>query len=161
MNLTAHFTLEEFERTGSALPNKASVEAAMRLRCLCAAVLEPWRERVGPLRVTSGFRSAAVNEDLRRRGYSASSTSQHMLGEAADVVPVRVPLVDAWTALLALAQVLPVDQAIVYQRPVGEGWVHASHTTLRAPRRELLVQPAGRPGVYVPWSSWTGPLVLP
>lgn len=165
MRLTPHFTLEELEVTETGLPNTAPAEAVERLWCLCAAVLEPWRERIGgiPLRVTSGYRSRAVNDELRRRGRSASSTSQHLIGEAVDVQPVPVvplvPLVSVWCALVDLARAgLPVDQAIVYQRPPGEAWFHVSHTFARAPRRELLVQ-LDDGETYVPWSEFRGPLV--
>lgn len=161
VNLTPHFTVDELVRTSTGLPNTPTAEHLDALRCLCAAVLEPWRERTGPLRVTSGYRSRAVNDELRRRGYSASSTSQHMLGEAADVQPATMALEAAWAELLdAVEAGLPVDQAIVYQRKAGVGWVHVSHTCTRPPRKELLVQLADGK-TYVPWSWWTGALVLP
>lgn len=161
MRLTRHFTPDEFERTTVDLPNRITAVALPRILCLCAAILEPWRERVGALRVTSGFRTWSVNEELRRRGRSASRTSQHLRGEAADLQPVSGELAAAWHVLVELVRAgLPVDQAIVYQRG-GEGWVHVSHTNDRAPRRELLVQPDRDHSEYVPWSQWSGPLVLP
>ena len=49
-------------------------------------LLDSIRGEVGiPFKVTSGFRSASYNEDLRQRGYSASKTSAHLLGRAVDV----------------------------------------------------------------------------
>jgi hypothetical protein len=158
MRLTPHFTLAELTVTSTGLPNVPSSAEAEALRELCLRVLEPWRAVVGPLRVTSGFRSRAVNDELRKRGYSASRTSQHLRGEAADVVPVRGDLVSAWAALVSLVERgLPVDQAIVYQRGPGKGWIHVSHDEV--PRRQLLVQDAA--GRYHDYGSWVGPLVLP
>ena len=40
-----------------------------------------------PLKVTNGYRCAAYQEDLRKRGYETSvGPSQHELGRAADIV---------------------------------------------------------------------------
>jgi hypothetical protein len=50
------------------------------LELLCASILEPMREKFGPLVVHSGFRSQALN-----RAVGGSPTSQHELGEAADI----------------------------------------------------------------------------
>lgn len=49
--------------------------------------LDKMRELVGgPLKVTSGYRCAAYQEQLRLRGYeTAAGVSQHELGRAADV----------------------------------------------------------------------------
>ena len=64
MNLTPHFTVAEFEVTNTGLENFLPEDLVPRARALCSAVLEPWRERVGPLKVTSGFRSRAVNRAI-------------------------------------------------------------------------------------------------
>lgn len=154
MILTPHFVLAEFVTTSTGLPNVPNEQQVCALRALCSAVLEPWRERVGPIRVSSGFRSAAVNAELRRRGRSASSTSQHLVGEAADVL-----LTDRRTAWLVLVQLvaagLPVDQAITYE---DLPHVHVSHTARWSARRELLVHTVG--GDYVPWAEYSGPLAV-
>jgi zinc D-Ala-D-Ala carboxypeptidase len=158
VQLTPHFVLIEFTRTSAGLPNVPDEEQVCALRALCSAVLEPLREKTGPLNVTSGFRSAAVNDELRRRGYSASKTSQHMYGEAADVVPARMSIVAAWRAVLDLIDGgLPVDQAIVYRRPMGKGWLHLSHTARWVARRQVLVDLGG--GRTVPWQGYSGTLI--
>lgn len=38
-----------------------------------------------PLTITSGYRCAAYQEDLEKRGYKTAKNSQHLLGNAADV----------------------------------------------------------------------------
>jgi zinc D-Ala-D-Ala carboxypeptidase len=158
--LSPHFSVAEFERTSVPVPNGMPPDAVARARILCVAVLEPLRWAIAaPLRVTSGYRSGAVNDALRARGLAASMTSQHLLGEAADVQPVGVPLEDAWRAVLRLVEAgCPIDQAIVYPRARGQGWIHLSCTADRDPRREVLVSPLS--GGYVPWPRWTGPIVL-
>lgn len=159
MQLTPHFSLAELTVTSTGLPNTPLQEHAEALLDLCVQVLEPWRAAVGPLRITSGYRSRAVNDALRAQGRSASTTSQHMLGEAADVQPVRGDLSAAWRELVRLvAAGLPVDQAILYvERPPGAGWIHVSHSSTRT-RRELLVQLADG-HTYQAWSAFRGRVV--
>lgn len=154
MNLTGHFTLAELTTTDTGLPNNPSADETCRLRALCSAVLQPFRERVGRLKVTSGFRSLAVNNRLRETGKSASLTSQHLLGEAADVIPLDMPLLSVWGTLVQMVRAgLPVDQAIIYTgRPTGGGWIHLSHSATRS-RRELLEQPLAKPGQYPAWKG--------
>lgn len=153
MNLSKNFTLDELATTSTGLPNVPGQAEVAALRRLCETVLQPWRDRVGRIRVNSGYRSAAVNAKV-----GGSPGSQHLRGEAADVVPLDLGLADAWADLLEAG--LPIDQAIVYQRAPGRGWIHVSHSVRRT-RGELLVQPANRPGQCVPWSTWREPLVLP
>jgi hypothetical protein len=147
--LSPNFTLRELTTTSTGFPNTPDALAAAHLTLLAHLVLEPWRELIGPLRVTSGYRSPEVN-----RAIGGAANSDHMLGRAADVQPTATALVAAWSELLRVLPELPVDQAIVYARPRGQGWIHVSWRM--EPRRQVLVQSAGR---YVPWSSWVGPLV--
>jgi len=49
-------------------------------------MLEAAREIYGqPMRITSGFRTENYNEELKKRGYKASSKSSHLKGLAADI----------------------------------------------------------------------------
>jgi len=58
MNLSEHFKLEEFEKDG-AMP----LEAVPSYTTLCTTLLEPIRANFNvPVLITSGYRSAAVNE---------------------------------------------------------------------------------------------------
>lgn len=167
--VSEHFTLEELTRTSQPHPNVPADKHVVCLRALCLAVLEPWRATVGALYVNSGYRSPAVN-----RAVGGDPDSQHVKGEAADIVPLgrgrasKSPspaeraraLEKGWESLVHLTgEGLPVDQAIVYVRAPGRGWVHVSHTTRRPPRRELLVHVPEQG--YVSWQGYRGPLVLP
>lgn len=84
--LSPHFQLSEFVVSQTAVkhgivnvPSELEVE---NLRRLCEGCLEPLREAIGlPVIITSGFRTKALNDKLAH----ASSTSQHMRGEAADL----------------------------------------------------------------------------
>jgi len=92
MQLTEHFNLAEFTRSATAgangLDNSLDVRNAddrrviENLRNLCVQVLEPLREFVGgPVIISSGYRCKELN-----RLVGGASSSQHMTGEAVDIV---------------------------------------------------------------------------
>jgi hypothetical protein len=82
MNLTVNFTLEELTQTSTGLPNEPTPIEIQNLQSLAFNVLQPLRDRLGrPIKVTSGFRSQAVNHAV-----GGSPTSQHRVGQAADLV---------------------------------------------------------------------------
>jgi len=142
MMLAPHFTLREFERTSTGLPNRSPKSCHARLRRLCGHILEPLRgylER--PVIVTSGYRSSAVN-----RAVHGSPTSQHMRGEAADIKVEGVAADVLAAAIVALG--VPFDQVIWYDIERG-GHVHVSYSIRRA-RRQVLHAPAT--GGYTPWT---------
>lgn len=154
--ISPHFTIEELTHSSTGFPNYAPPEAVSSLRILCSAILEPLRELTGPIRITSGYRSADVNRQI-----GGSKTSQHLFGEAADFQPLTCSLGAAWTYLVQMTNDrFPVDQAIVYVRQQHAGWIHVSLCPRRTPRRELLVElGGGRP--MVRWADYNGPVVLP
>lgn len=83
MKLTSHFTLEEMTVTTTGLPNVPTAYQVENLKLLCENVLEKAREMYGgPITVTSGFRSQAVNSHKDVKG---ATNSQHTSGEAADI----------------------------------------------------------------------------
>lgn len=50
-------------------------------------VLQPLRKKLGkPIIITNGYRSTALWNKLNQLGYKPSKTSQHLTGEAADLV---------------------------------------------------------------------------
>jgi len=134
VKLSPHFRLSEMIRSDTArargfyqVPPPAVVE---RLRELAGELLEPVRASVGPLRVTSGYRRPRVNAAV-----GGSSTSAHMSGWAADVVPVRGTPGQIMRLLHGAGQALAWDQAILYAGHV--------HLGLRRPatgeqRRQLI-----------------------
>lgn len=78
--LTANFTLDELTRTRFALDNTPSPQVVENLRTLCEKVLQPLRDAVGPVNVTSGYRSKLVNEAVH-----GARNSDHLYGYAADL----------------------------------------------------------------------------
>lgn len=126
--LGPHFSIEEMTRTSTGLANQPNDAQGAELVRLVDTVLEPMRALVGPLHVDSGFRTLAVNNAIP----GSAHNSQHMLGQAADVVPMHYVLESAFQAVKASN--IPFDQLIV-----EPGWIHISVAALGAnPRRQTL-----------------------
>ena len=84
--LSPHFTLEELITTKTGIPNIPHVNDVNQLRILCRDILEPLREKIGqPIIINSAFRSAALN-----RAVGGVKTSQHLLGQAADIYSIKL-----------------------------------------------------------------------
>lgn len=135
--LTPHFKLYEFTRSGVAadhdLPNCPNAAQTAALEALCQNVLEPLRHRFGPIVISSGFRSPAVNRLIP----GAAPASQHTKGEAADIV-VGTP--ERATALYRfIRDHLDFDQLIwePIDAPVPR-WIHVSYTRRRKNRHSVL-----------------------
>lgn len=80
--MTKDFSLAELTVTNSGLPNIPNEEQIACLERLANDILQPLRDKFGkPIRVTSGFRSDAVNKHI-----GGSKTSQHCKGQASDLV---------------------------------------------------------------------------
>jgi hypothetical protein len=129
MNLTEHFRLVEFTRSETAtrkgLDNTPDDETIERLKIL-ASGLEEVRELLGvSLHITSGYRSIKVNSAI-----GSASTSQHVLGEAADFTAD-----DFGTPQEVCRAIL--DSNIAFDKLIYEDeWTHISFTD--TPRRIVL-----------------------
>lgn len=133
MNLSKNFTIAELTRTGTGLPNVPGEHEIGALRHLCETVLQPLRDAVGPLRVTSGYRGPEVNARV-----GGAKGSQHQKGEAADVM--HATLSPAELAREAIRLGLPFDQLMRYD---DKPHLHLSATARRAPRREVIERVGG------------------
>lgn len=128
--ISRHFSYREFEHSEYAdRHDLCNVIRSYRVRdsikALVDEVLEPLREAWGaPLSISSGYRCPEVNA-----GVGGVPTSQHVLGEAADVAvtePIRL-------ARRAVDLRLPFDQMIVYPT-----FVHFSHKLSGGQRGQIL-----------------------
>lgn len=142
------YTLEELIRTGTGLlnvPGPAEIEA---LRALCnnPGPAHWIRVQCGAMKVNSGYRSPAVNKKVK-----GSSKSQHMKGEAVDLVPLKISRDRAFEILAEGVRqgAVVVDQMITY---AGEPHMHVSYTTKRANRGQIL-QCLADGATYVPWAG--------
>jgi uncharacterized protein YcbK (DUF882 family) len=133
MNLSPHFTFDELTRTShTALQdhNREEAQAYVAQLTLLAELLEVIRAHFGrPLKINSGFRGAAVNAATA----GSSKTSQHMLGEAADITIPGIDDADLRRWIVKDSG-LQFGQCIL-ERPPKRSWVHVSICGTRDPKR--------------------------
>lgn len=126
MQVGENFNIAELTTTSAPFDNTPTPLAYVNLARLCLLVLDPLRQRVGPLRVTSAFRSPAVN-----RHVGGSERSFHQYGLAADLQSASVTPTD----LLLACFDLPVDKAIIE----FDRWLHVQIAAVGTkPRGEFL-----------------------
>jgi len=149
MQLTQHFDLEELTKsqTGDRLgiDNVPGAAALDSLMVLCARVLEPVRAHYGPVFINSGYRCPDLNKAV-----GGASTSQHCLGQAADIEVPGVPNGDLAAWIVAN---LDFDQVILecYRRgQPNSGWVHVSYKDAGNRKATLTATVVSGKMVYTP-----------
>ena len=86
-----NFTWDELTTTNTGLPNDPPLPARFQLLLLAREILQPLRGEFGPIRITSAYRSPAVNGQVNGAGgvceRSSRNTkcSRHTNGSAADL----------------------------------------------------------------------------
>jgi len=130
--LSTHFSLREMLTSQSAIRFKYDEQfyppenVIENLDQLCKKILEPLRIRLNkPIRISSGYRCLRVNSKI-----GGSKTSQHMVGEAADIQVMSMS-VEALFQFIK-SENLPFDQLI----QEFDSWVHISFSA--EPRRQVL-----------------------
>jgi zinc D-Ala-D-Ala carboxypeptidase len=145
MRLSKNFTLKELTRSNTALrlgiDNEPSKEGVLKLTLLATSLLQPLRNAVGSLRITSGYRSPKLSEAI-----GSSSNSQHCRYEAVDMQYVKRGKMDnikIYDALIDLD--LDYDQCILefgnateHIDPTEPDWIHLSWKVVDN-RRQTLV----------------------
>ena len=138
MNLSKNFTLEEMTHTATGKQNVPDEADRRNLLYLCQYVLQPIRNEVGALKVTSGYRSAIVNAAV-----GGSVVSQHLCGEAADVIPLNKPLDEVFKWIMKESGI-PFGQCIL-----ESSWIHISLVRLDKPNNQVLIIKDGVRTAYV------------
>ena len=144
MRLTPNFHLREFTRSQTAaragIPNEPSKNQIATLRFWCEEIGEPARERFdAPVRISSGFRSPALNKAV-----GGSPNSQHQRGEAADFEVVGHSNLEV---ARFVRDELFFDQLILEfwdGRDPHSGWIHCSVTRGCRARGEVLQMVKGK-----------------
>ena len=133
MRLSKNFTLQELLYSSTALrlgiDNSPTKEGVLKLTLLATSLLHPLRERLGALRVTSGFRSPQLSEAI-----GSSANSQHCRYEAVDMQFVKRGKMDNLLIYQALIDLdLDFDQCILEfgnstkeLDPTHPAWIHLS-----------------------------------
>lgn len=127
--LTKNFSLEEFCRSNVALTlgieNNPPTELIPNIQ-RTAEGLERIRDLIGnePILLLSGYRSPILNQKV-----GGSKNSQHMQGEAADIIAPRFGNVHslAWIIFIN-AKAIGIDQVIKEKNSKGAEWVHVSYS---------------------------------
>lgn len=138
MQLTEHFTLEELYSSHTAvrlgINNAPSTDLYPNLLRL-AGGLERVRNLVGPVIVSSGYRSPKLNAAV-----GGEKNSQHLSGLAADIVcPYFGKPRQVAQFLVSRAEEIKFDQLILeYPDSSTGGWVHISFDV--APRMDVLTR---------------------
>lgn len=124
MQITEHFTVEEFERSSTAdrlgIVNQLPEALLPNLKALCEEVLEPLRAFAGkPIVISSGYRCPALNNAV-----GGVPQSQHLRGEAADLHLPSIAEGRAWFRWLM--DNTTFDQLIWEHDRHGSHWIHVS-----------------------------------
>ena len=100
--------------------NSPNPKVIDNLKLLTENILQKVRDKLGPIRITSGYRSKAVN-----RAIGGARNSAHMTGNAADIVIIRDGKMDNKLIFDAVLELdLEFDQMIW---EFGGKWIHISY----------------------------------
>ena len=145
MRISKNFTLLELTKSNTAtrlgISNTPDKEGIHKLRLLATELLQPLRNAVGPLRVTSGYRSESLNKAI-----GGSNNSQHTKCEAVDLQFVKRGKMDNMKIFNAIINhALEFDQCILeFGGATAEkdsdnpDWIHLSWKVTEN-RRQILV----------------------
>ncbi len=142
MNLSKHFTLEEFIHSDIAvrkgIDNAPTEEIINNLKALCINVLEPIREYFKkPIRISSGYRSLALNKAI-----GGSKTSQHCLGCAVDFTVQDISVDEVFKNIIKMS--INFDQNI----QEFSAWSHISYLKSGNRRQNLIAKKVNGKTVY-------------
>ena len=137
MKLTENFTLKELTKSDTAIrkgiSNEPNTDEIEKLKLLCETILQPVRDKFGPVTVTSGYRSPELCQAI-----GSSVNSQHTKAEAVDF---EVEGVDNADVAYWIKDNIPNwDQMILEFYTPGQpnsGWIHASYIPYQ-PRRQFM-----------------------
>ena len=137
MQLSPHFDLVEFTRSDTAqsrhidnTPNQTQIE---NLRFLCVQVLEPLREKFGPIIIGSGFRSEKLNAAV-----GGVKNSQHKTGEACDI---HLPSNEVGKEYFEFLKTLPCFDQLIWERNSPKSsrfWIHVSIRRKGTNRKQVI-----------------------
>lgn len=135
--LSEHFSEFEFVYSDTAIRlgimNVPDSEQVSNMKKLCALILEPARKAIGdkPIVITSGFRRTALNKAV-----GGVSTSQHTLGQAADIKPFKDEATNK--AFIKSVSENPYLGQLLYEHTKnGASWFHVSIDINRPPRHYI------------------------
>ena len=124
-------------------------EYLYKLRIMASTILQPLRDKFGPLTILSGYRSRELNKLVK-----GSESSQHRLGEAVDIVCGSYPASIVAKAIMAM---LPYSygQVILYLNKDGKSnFLHVSLPQMDSSKhRGALINHKGK---FLQWQVAAG-----
>lgn len=137
-----YFTIQELCHSDTAISlgidNSPSPQIVKNLSELILRLLDPLREAWGnPILVSSGYRSLRLNKALKH----ASTTSAHLIGYAADLVPQNKKIeefkkfVPRWLRENNIA----FDQCLLETDGKGKQWLHLGLYNQRHQQRKQVL----------------------
>jgi len=145
MRISKNFTLAELTKSNTAtrlgISNTPDKEGIHKLRLLATELLQPLRNAVGPLRISSGYRSESLNAAI-----GGSNKSQHTKCEAVDLQFVKRGSMDNMRIFNAIIRLgLEFDQCILefggataHTDSDNPDWIHISWKVTEN-RKQILV----------------------
>lgn len=132
--LSNNFYLSEFlvSRTATRLniPMYPPLPVRFSLRRLCTDVLQPIRDCVGPMVITSGYRPKKLNDAV-----GGATNSAHLTGSAADFIVPGVDTDEVFELIMGLTAIHPEVDVCINEY---SSWIHIQRTDGVA-RREFLL----------------------
>jgi len=123
LQLSTHFTLGALTKNGTRMPvnqqGLTTQEIVCNLKGLAENCLEPIIGLYPSMIITSGFRRPS---DVAE----SSATSQHYLGQAADIIIPGFSRQKHYEAIQAIQQLIPYDQLILEYSGATTVWIHVS-----------------------------------
>ena len=135
MKISDNFTFEEMINSPTAkkngINNTPDEKSKANIIRLVKEVLQPLRVAYNkPIIVTSGFRCAELNKLV-----GGKSNSQHLRGQAADIVPKDIDDLDI---LFELCKNLPSFDQLLYEKSKNKKWIHISYKDLIHNRNQVI-----------------------
>jgi hypothetical protein len=151
MKVSEHFALAEFTRSESAkrhgVSNEPTAEHLENLKVLCEKVLEPIRVKFGPINISSGYRSKALNHYI-----GGSLNSQHCEAKAADIDMDGMGSVSNTEIFNYIKDSLDFDQMIwEFGDNNKPDWVHVSYNGAKNRKQILRALKVNGKTVYAPY----------
>ena len=134
MRLSKNFTLSEITKSNTAkrlgIDNAPNQEHLNNMQVLIRDLIQPMRDKLGPIRISSGYRSPALN-----RAIGGSSRSQHSKAEALDLQfwqngEMNNKVIYDWI----------IDSGLEFDQMINEfdfSWIHISLKS-KENRKEIL-----------------------
>lgn len=97
----------------------APEQVKKNMKLLVEKVLDPLREKVGKIKVNSGYRNPSYNKQI-----GGSPTSQHIKGEAVDIFPIEKDIDEVFSIII---REFKYDQVILEKNNAGSRWIHISY----------------------------------